>query len=406
MHHFCGDRTSITPFDMKSACIIGAGPAGLVAAKTLVEEGDFAVTIYEAADRVGGMWRAQPGEEGEKCGPDMRTNLSRYTVAFSDLSWASVDLTDPTTGTPSSSTPPMFPHAWQVGRYLATYADKFNISSNIIFNKVVTQAERLNTSEGWVITFADTITNREHARIYDYLIIASGFFDSPSRSLDSSPPRDSDNFQHSSQFRTLKELTFNAGKIVVIGGGIGGAEAAAQAAFQISNAKHTPDNIKHTHAGSIVYHISNRPFYCLPRHVPRVPVVPGGAKSPAPTFLPLDLVLYDLSRRTEDKISASITTVPPEKASKSHSFLETIIGGQHNLGGLSNSLPAYTAITDTYSEFVRTGLIIPIEGWVEVVEPGNDGGFIVTCRAHEASGAECSQQVRGMAKQSGFANNR
>jgi hypothetical protein len=378
---------------MKSVCVIGAGPAGLVATKVLAETGGFAVTIYEAADRVGGMWRAEPGEEGEKCSPDMRTNLSRFTVAFSDLSWRSVDLTDPTTGAPACSTPPMFPRAWQVGRYLHEYANKFNIMSKVMLNKTVTQVERLETSEAWVVSLMDTVTMKEYTRSYDFLIVASGFFDSPNRSLDPSPNKDSDNFLHSSQFRNLTELSHKVGKIVVVGGGISGAEAAAQAAFQISNAKHAQSGARNPHSDSTVYHVINRSFHCLPRYLPQVPAVPGAATNVAPTFLPLDLVLYNLSRRTEDDISASITTVPPEKASKAHAFLQMVIGGQHSLGGLSNSLPAYTAITDTYSEFVRSGLIVPIEGWVEVVEPDNDGGFVVTCRARKAFGAACSEQV-------------
>jgi hypothetical protein len=46
----------------------------------------------------------------------MRTNLSRFTVSFSDLAWESV------LGTADA---PMFPQAWQVGRYLETYAERY-----------------------------------------------------------------------------------------------------------------------------------------------------------------------------------------------------------------------------------------------------------------------------------------
>ncbi|KAF1914840.1 hypothetical protein BDU57DRAFT_305818 [Ampelomyces quisqualis] len=404
---------------MKSVCIIGAGPAGLVAAKTLVEKGGFAVTVYEAADRVGGMWRAQPGEEGDKCSPAMRTNLSRFTVAFSDLSWCSVDLIDPATEAPSSQAPPMFPTAWQVGRYLNAYAHKFNIISKINFNKKVTKAERLEISAGWAISFTDSVTNKEYTRVYDHLVVASGFFDCPMGSFDPSPLGNSDKYQHSSSFRTLTDLTHKAGKIVVIGGGISGVEAAAQAAFQISSAKHSPTAAKTTHSESTVYHVINRSFYCLPRYIPQVSAVPGSATSPAPSFLPLDLVLYNLSRRAEEVISASITTMPPEKASKGHDFLRLLIGGPHNLNGLPKlsdheahlGFPAYTGITDTYSEFVRSGLIVPVHGWVEAVEPDEDGGFVVTARARGTSGAACGGQsnviagVTGIIEATGYRTN-
>lgn len=45
----------------------------------------------------------------------MRTNLSRFTVAFSDFSWESV-LGDDV---------PMFPQARQVGRYLSAYSERY-----------------------------------------------------------------------------------------------------------------------------------------------------------------------------------------------------------------------------------------------------------------------------------------
>jgi hypothetical protein len=46
----------------------------------------------------------------------MRTNLSRFTVSFSDLAWESVL---------GSTDVPMFPQAWQVGSYLETYAERY-----------------------------------------------------------------------------------------------------------------------------------------------------------------------------------------------------------------------------------------------------------------------------------------
>lgn len=386
----------------KTLCVIGAGPAGLVAAKTFLETGNFVVTVYEAADRVGGMWRAGPGEDGDKCSAEMRTNLSRFTVAFSDLAWTSVDLSEPATAAPPSQGPPMFPRAWEVGRYLKTYADKFNVTSRIMFNKTVHKVERMRTSNQFVVTFSDTVLESEHIRVYDYLVVATGFFDQSTTSFNPSTSEQSKNHQHSSKFRTLAGLTSKAGKIAVIGGGISGAEAAAQAAFQISNEKNSPNANDPAHAHSTVHHVTNRSFYCLPRYVPQEAPAPGPAADPAPKFVPLDLSLYDLSRRPEGEISASISTVPPEKASKGHSFLRKIIGGPHSVVGLSNlsycnprpDLPACSAITDTYLEFVRSGLIVPVKGWVDSVEPDENGGFVVTARARKYCTIADGEEVR------------
>jgi hypothetical protein len=369
---------------MKSVCIIGAGPAGLVAAKTFLQKGGYCVTVFEASDRIGGMWRAQPREYGEKCSPEMRTNLSRFTVAFSDFSWYSVDLSDSVTGTPSPSTPPMFPKAWHVGRYLEGYAHKFDIAARIMYNNRIVNAKFSDHFKEWEICCLDSITSKHSIQHFDYLIVASGFFGHPISSFDPLPGS-STNIQHSSRFRSLSSLTSRAGKVVVIGGGISGSEAAAHAAMQISSAKHSPSKAGSDHSNSKIYHVFSRPFYCLPRYIPES----SSSSEQAPRFLPLDLVLYNLSRRGSGEISAAIATVPPEKAKKGHKFMRSIIGGDQGVIGQSElvhapsqtQFPGYTGITDTYTEFVRSGIIVPVRGWVDNVERDEHGGFNVKFRS-------------------------
>jgi hypothetical protein len=374
---------------MKSICIIGAGPAGLVAAKTFLQKGGFSVTIFEAAERVGGMWRAQPGEHGDKCDPQMRTNLSRFTVAFSDLSWTSVNLSDPAEAAPAPVTPPFFPRAWQVGRYLDTYAHKFGVAPTIVFSRRVISTVASEDFSRWQVTCLDDKTGEFSKHHFDFLVIASGFFSKSFEGNYRAPLKGAPNFQHSSNFRDL--LSLEPGKIAVIGGGISGSEAAAQAAFQISNHKHSPGKANPAHADSKVYHILNRPIYCLPRYLPgdpRIADTSGGHWNPAPKFLPNDMVLYNLSRRGQGMISAAIATVPEEKASKSHKFLKSLIGANENNDSKESKeinheliynpdqtgYPAYTGITDTYSEFVRSGIIVPVQGWVNDVQQREDTG--------------------------------
>jgi hypothetical protein len=359
---------------MKSICVIGAGPAGLVAAKTLIQRG-YNVTIFEAYDRVGGMWRAQPGESGEKCGPEMRTNLSRYTVAFSDLSWSSVELSS------SSSEPPMFPKAWHVGRYLQTYARKYGLDDCTNFNARIKIVRRMKDSGGWQVTWTDGKSGELSTANFDFLVVASGFFGQPATSFDPVSDGSSPNIVHSSRFRELSYLTEKAGKIAVIGGGISGSEAAAQAAFQISNARHEPGKkSKSVHAKSTIYHIINRPFYCLLRYLPQEVRRPDNDINLAPRFLPLDLAMYNLSRRGTEHISAAISTVPVEKAQKGHDYMRSVIGGDQSevecpelvYTDDQTQYPGYAGITDTYTEFVRSGIIVPVRGWVDEVTVGHD----------------------------------
>ena len=73
-----------------SVAVIGAGPAGLVAAKELLEAG-LRVTVFDRRRNVGGMWASSPpsspfasavvpgaGSGIARTSPPMRTNLSRY----------------------------------------------------------------------------------------------------------------------------------------------------------------------------------------------------------------------------------------------------------------------------------------------------------------------------------------
>lgn len=126
----------------------GAGPAGLVTAKTLLHNfppHTFIPTIFEKRSGVGGLW---PGRESKSHGvskrngsagpvnPFMRTNLSRFTVGFSDFSWESV------LGLEGRELElPMFPRAWEVGWYLEEYAERY-----IPFERVRLRCEVVRTA--------------------------------------------------------------------------------------------------------------------------------------------------------------------------------------------------------------------------------------------------------------------
>jgi cation diffusion facilitator CzcD-associated flavoprotein CzcO len=339
------------------------------------------------------MWRAKKDEDGDKCAPAMRTNLSRFTVAFADLSWSSVNL-GPEDGASHNASPPMFPEAHQVGRYLDAYKKRFLPENVLTCNREVTHA-KLSDSEPrtWTVTSLDKASQTTHQDSFDYLIVASGFFDRPSHSLiaASSPQIP---IQHSSKFRSVASLSPRPGKVVVIGGGISGSEAAATAALQISNAKYTPGNSKPAWSESTVYHVFDRPFYCLPRYLPQDPYNPAIQDFRlAPDFLPVDLCLYNLSRRGEGPISATNGLVPADKAKKGHEFIRSVIGGdQRDLGRPElvckpeqTAYPAYTGLSDTYTEFVRSGLIVPIQGRAEAITDTSDSAILQL--AHKSSWA-------------------
>lgn len=102
-----------------------------MAAKTLLHnypKGTFSPTIFEKGHEIGGLWPIEPRDittetttPGQRphngfVDPSMPTNQSRFTVTFSDLAWESVI---------DGADIPMFPQAWQAGKYLQAYAERY-----------------------------------------------------------------------------------------------------------------------------------------------------------------------------------------------------------------------------------------------------------------------------------------
>lgn len=80
---------------MKSIAIVGADPAGLVAAKTLLHSyplGTFRVLVYEQSPCVSGLWASDSTVRNSLINPEIRTNLTQFTVSFSDLLWEYVNV--------------------------------------------------------------------------------------------------------------------------------------------------------------------------------------------------------------------------------------------------------------------------------------------------------------------------
>lgn len=397
---------------MKSVAIIGAGPAGLVAAKTFLKHSSkaFRVVVLDKLPAVGGLWAVDIDTSGGMMNPHMPTNLSKYTVSLSDLSWEEVDLEL----RPSSSqngvgisehnaaktirAAPMFPKAWQVGRYLATYAKRFIPPDCILLNRRIDTAERIEAdgSMKWRLrwthvkrpsTYGDSngTSNSMHMEedVFDYLVVASGIFSEP-RPVDFLDLSSASELPvkpiHSSVFRTLSDITpanwDGSGNLLVIGGSMSGVEAAAAVAFHLSSERYSPPSAPAAkpliHTGK-VYHVVSQPVYSTPTFL--LSQSSHYSSTHQPVFTPIDLELYELSRRPPGPIVPAAGRMPKAIAEKSNLYVRALIGGdQSDLGSsalVANTLdrPPRVAIHDTYSEFVRSGAVDVVSGRVVEVEP-------------------------------------
>ncbi|KAI7229244.1 hypothetical protein KC330_g7542 [Hortaea werneckii] len=379
---------------MKSICIIGAGPAGLVAAKTFLQSGQFAISVYEKKDRLGGIWAIDESTTNGYLSPQTPTNLSRFTVAFSELDWRSVDLHSKHDG--RSAKLPMFPKAWHVNRYLQMYQQRFVPENILQFDTEVIKAERAKQSAD-ELKPAWRITSKRGSEIetksYDYLLVSSGFFSRPrplAQSVHRATPGPGIQIIHSSEFKTLTDIFPNAPqnngkKILLIGGANSGGEAAATVAAQLSNARWSPASSER-YEGYKVIHVIPRPLYALP---PFVEYEKG-------SYVPIDFKLYDYSRRPPGPIQSNAGQQPLEVRNMVHSFLQGVVGGdQKDLGSDALQAPsgdikasAYVALSESYSEYVRSGLIEVVSGRVESINYNDTGTIARTRRGNDLSTLE------------------
>lgn len=368
---------------MKSVCVIGAGPAGLVAAKTFLQTRNFQVTVYEKNKRIGGIWAVDRTSGGEFLSPHTPTNLSRFTVGFSDLDWNSLDLNPKETnglqnGDANGTNLPMFPKAWMANMYLEKYRQRYIPEGIVQCDRAVVKAEP--SGDGWAVT-SQSAAGLVETMEFEYLIMASGFFASP-RHLSQNVLHVSEglrvNIIHSSKFRSLEDLfpayiDVRGKKVLIIGAGNSGGETAAAVALQLSNSQWSPDT---SHAERYrdchIVHVTPRPFYPLP-HFHEV-------AQNSRSYLPLDLKLYDFSKRPSNMSSyAGLQT--REIRDVVHGIMQGMVGGDQS--DLSSALvskktderspSAGVSLTDSYAEYVRSGMIDVARGRVVDVVNGQNG---------------------------------
>ncbi|KAF7960167.1 hypothetical protein EAE96_001765 [Botrytis aclada] len=376
---------------MATVAIIGAGPAGLVAAKTLLQSSSpdpiFKVTVFERGTDVGGLWAVESNPDGI-INPEMHTNLSQFTVCFSDLAWDSLELQPPAH---------VYPKAWQVHRYLKEYAARYIPPGTIAFQTYVKEIEHIQISpeektKKWKITSIalEGGTPIEKIEIFDYLIIASGFFSQarqipfPCTNLLQKQASHPSTILHSSQYRTLSDLSPThaqplPGKILIIGGSHSGTEIASLIAMHISDAQYSP-----TGSGAAPPEILN----VMPHPLVSIPSFVRSGSEKLPSFVQLDARLYDLASRPEGPISFSFGLANAEKRRKLRDTLAMLMSGTvdgENDDGLrkgdEGDLGApYAVVGDKYAEFIRSGAIKQVFGRINQLEqqPQNTNLMLAT----------------------------
>ncbi|XVE57700.1 hypothetical protein DITRI_Ditri04bG0110500 [Diplodiscus trichospermus] len=180
----------------RQVAVVGAGPAGLVAARELHREG-HSVVVFERGNEVGGTWVYTPRTERDPLGLDpnrpivhsslyssLRTNLPREIMGFMDFPFLS---------RPGETRDPRrFPGHREVLMYLKDFAREFGVEEMVRFETEVVEVRILENGK-WKVkskrissyNYSDDIdiVNKSEVEfddeIYDAVVVCNGHYTEP-----------------------------------------------------------------------------------------------------------------------------------------------------------------------------------------------------------------------------------
>lgn len=211
----------------KRVAILGSGPAGLVSAKVALEN-DLVPVIFDKKPIPGGLWSA-----GTAIWDGMHTNVSKYSVMFSDFPW------------PKDSS--VIPSAKDVYNYLLDYIKHYSLDKYFRLNSNVESVKQLPNKK-WQVTWTNYLKGERITEVFDYLICATGLHCKPNVPKIDNIEKFRGLLLHSADYRSNDERIRNK-KIIVVGNSYSGVEIAS----------HLVGHVKS------VVNIFNRPYLVFPR---------------------------------------------------------------------------------------------------------------------------------------------
>lgn len=199
-----------------SVAVIGGGVSGLVAAKSLIEEGIEPV-IFEEGVEIGGIWRYdENATDGSRPAYwSMRANSSKEMMSFSDFEF------------PKSL--PDFPDRASVLEYLNDYADQFRLRERIRFGAKVEKITLNDQAGSWEVVTKDLVRNDIQRQVFDAVAVCTGLYNKPKvpeQYYNGKASSFLGTILHSSAYKRPHKF---AGKnVVIVGLGSSGTEIAAE----------------------------------------------------------------------------------------------------------------------------------------------------------------------------------
>ncbi|WP_168194823.1 amino acid adenylation domain-containing protein [Chromobacterium phragmitis] len=191
----------------KRICVVGAGPGGLVMAKSLLEEG-HAPVVYEAQGKLGGVWNL---ERDKTVGTYSTTRFqnSKDTSFFSDFYPRDMD--------------DMFPNVRDVRAYLEAYTDRFDLKRHIHCGVSVTAVRE--DGGCWQV---ETVSEQgRKTETFDGVALCHGRYQIPRKMTVDGLDRFPGKVMHAGQY--YDNAPFAGKRVLVIGNGVSGMDIATEA---------------------------------------------------------------------------------------------------------------------------------------------------------------------------------
>ena len=165
-----------------NVAVIGAGVAGLCAARELKREG-HRVVLFEKASQIGGTWAYDPRVESDPVSLDptreivhgslyrsLRTNLPRQLMGFSDYPFVKRENGDRRT----------FPGHKEVLRFLNEFASDFGLVELCRFNTEVLRVVRVEGKDhDWLVESKTRESDSVSREVFEAVVICAGNFVEP-----------------------------------------------------------------------------------------------------------------------------------------------------------------------------------------------------------------------------------
>lgn len=179
----------------RRAAVIGAGPAGLVCAKTLMQAG-FDVDIFEKGSFAGGTWVYENDNGRRFLYRNLHINTSKALTQFSDFPF------------PAGTQP--IPDHKDMAAYFDAYARRFRVWERIRFKSEVVRVEPGADGENWEVELAGSQIDR-----FDFVVVAAGAFARPAHAQELQ--KFTGTYLHSADYRD--PASFVGRRVCVVGAG-------------------------------------------------------------------------------------------------------------------------------------------------------------------------------------------